>query len=67
MPSRCAVDRNYKPFVYVLFANFDISWAYGIITSSVAATGEGYVLSYGQVWLPLFAFGGRILTKHLPA
>ena len=64
--SRCAIDHNHKWFVYILFGYYDFSWAYKLILVSLSATEEGYVLSYGQVWLPLFAFGGRTLTNYLP-
>ena len=50
---RCAIDHNHKWFVYIIFGYFDISWAYKLIDVSVYANWEGYVLSYGQVRLPL--------------
>ena len=63
MLPRCIIDHNYKWFVYALFVNFDIGWVYWVVSLSVSATGDGYVLSYGQVWLPLFIFGRQVLTK----
>ena len=65
-PSRFVVDRNHKWYTYSLFAYLDITWAYLVITSTVFATLEGYVLSYGQVWLPLCAVDDRIPTEYPP-
>ena len=53
--------------MYILFAYFDATWVYKIIGGAAAASGEGYVLSYGQVWPPLCAFDGQIFIEYLLA
>ena len=46
------MNRNHRWFIYSLFAYFDCAWAYNVISSAVAASGDRYVLSYGQVRVP---------------
>jgi len=63
----CAIDRNDRWCIYMLLTYFDIIWAFRVIVKSVYASGEGYVLSYGQVWPPLCVADGKIPIEYLPA
>ena len=50
--------------VYILVALVDGSWAVEVISLAVAASGKGYVLSYGQVWPPLYVIDGWVPIEY---
>ena len=42
----------------------DVGWAIRVISLAAAASGKGYVLSYGQVWPPLYVIGGWVPIEY---
>ena len=52
---------NLKPYRWAIFRRYmrcstmigDLYWAFAVIYNSYWASQQGYVMSYGQVWLPL--------------
>lgn len=67
MLSRCMIDRNHKWIIYCFFAYLDIGWGTRVIGTALNASwDDGYVLSYGQVWIPLCAFYHRIPIEYPP-
>jgi len=65
-PSRCVIDRNHKWYIYCLFAYLDISWAQRIVSLAILASQGEYVLSYGQVRVPLCAVYHRMFIEYPP-
>jgi len=51
--SRCTIDRYHKWFVNCLFISLDCAWAFWVIVIAQPPSWHVYVLTYGQVYLPL--------------
>ena len=64
--SRYTIYHNHKWCIYYMFAYLDTTLAYRVIRSAVSATGDGYVLSYGQVRMLICAAYHRITIEYPP-